>query len=53
MRILWIMKKNMHTKIENNCISFYESKINGENFVRPDNTILVNKNFRKLSKYAK
>jgi len=42
-----------HTRIDNNCISSYESKINEENFVRPDNTILVNKNFRKLSKYAK
>ena len=41
-----------HTRIDNNCISFYESKINEENFVRPDNTILVDKNFRKLSKQA-
>ncbi len=41
-----------HTRINNNCISFYESKIHEENFVRPDNTILVNKDFRKLSRYS-
>ena len=37
----------------NNCISFYESKINDENFVRPDNTIIVNEDFRKLSEFTR
>ncbi len=41
-----------HTRINHNCISFYESKINEEDFVRPDNTIVVNKDFRKLSRYT-
>ena len=41
-----------HTKINHNCISFYESKINEEDFVRPDNTIIVNKDFQKLSRYT-
>lgn len=50
----WIAEYNfmIHTRIDNNCISFYESKINEENFVRPDNTILVNKDFLELSKYT-
>jgi len=43
----------MHTRIDNNCISSYESKINRENLIRPDNTILVNKELRKLTKYAR
>jgi len=37
-----------HTRIDNICISFYESKINEENSVRPDNSIIVNKAFRRL-----
>jgi len=41
-----------HTRIDNNCLSFYESKINEENFVRPDNTTLLDKEFRKLSKWT-
>ncbi len=40
----------IHTRIDNNCISCYESRISDENFIKPDNTILVNKDFRKLSK---
>ncbi len=47
----WIFMK--HTRIDNNCISFYESKSDEESLIRPDNTILVNKEFRKLSKYSK
>ncbi|MCK4285221.1 MAG: hypothetical protein KAX18_03415 [Candidatus Lokiarchaeota archaeon] len=42
-----------HTRIDNCCISYYESKINDENFVRPDNTIIVNDDFRKLSEFAR
>lgn len=42
-----------HTRIDNHCISFYESKSNEENSVRPDNSIIVNENFRKLSKFAR
>ncbi len=43
----------MHTRINHNCKSFYEAKINDENFVKPDNKISINENFRKLSKYAR
>lgn len=42
-----------HTKIDNNCITFYESKINDENSVRPDNSIIVNEAFRRLSKFTR
>ncbi|MFW9874565.1 MAG: hypothetical protein ACFFG0_15780 [Candidatus Thorarchaeota archaeon] len=41
-----------HTRINHNFISYYESKINEENLVRPDNTIIVNKDFHKLSRYT-
>ncbi len=42
-----------HTRIDNCCISYYESKINDENFVRSDNTIIVNEDFRKLSEFTR
>ncbi|MBA7505481.1 hypothetical protein ES706_04149 [subsurface metagenome] len=51
----WIAEYNfmMHTRIENNCISHYESIIHDGDENRPDNTILVNRNFRDLSRKAK
>lgn len=42
-----------HTRIDNCCKSYYEFKINDENFVRPDNTIIVNEDFLKLSEFTR
>jgi len=51
----WIAEYNfmMHTRVDSECISYYESSIHDEDEYRPDNTILVNKNFRDLSIEAK
>jgi hypothetical protein len=51
----WIAEYNfmMHTRVDNNCISYYEAKIHDDDEHRPDNSVKVNKNFRDLSKEAK
>ena len=43
----------MHTRVDNDCISYFESSICDDDEYRPDNTIIVNKNFRDLSIEAK
>ncbi len=51
----WIAQYNfmMHTRVDNKCISYYESKIHNDDGRRPDNSIKVNRNFRNLSRDAK
>ena len=51
----WIAECNfmIHTRVDKDCISYYESSIHDDDEYRPDNTILVNKNFRDLSIEAK
>ncbi|MBY9008187.1 MAG: hypothetical protein KGD63_15715 [Candidatus Lokiarchaeota archaeon] len=51
----WIAEYNfmMQTRVDNDCISYYESSIHDDDEYRPDNTILINKNFRDLSIEAK
>lgn len=51
----WIAEYNfmMQTRVDNDCISYYESSIHDDDEYRPDNTILINKNFRDLSTEAK
>ena len=51
----WIAEYNfmMHTRVDNDCMSYYESSIHDEDEYRLDNTILINENFRDLSIDAK
>jgi len=51
----WIAEYNfmIHTRIDNNCISNYEPKIHDDDENRPDNNVLVNRNFRDLSRQTK
>jgi len=51
----WIGEYNfmIHTRIDNNCISNYEPIIHDDDENRPDNNVLVNRDFRDLSRQAK
>lgn len=42
-----------HTRIDNNCLSFYESKLIEESSIRPDNSVLVNEELRRLSSHTR